>query len=661
VRERGGLRHLAGLAAAAVVLWLGLGMHRGLLLSEDIKSKVWPWAPLFARNEIAAPALSDPVWQFVPWLQMARRELLAGRLPLWNPHQSGGVPLLGNAVSALGSPLVWPILAFGVAAAWNLSLLLRLLVALGGAFLWLRDLGRSTSAAFMGATAFALSGPFIAWLEHPQTLTAAATPFVLLFAQGLVRGPSREDFVGLCLATYLVVSGGHPETLMMAALLSAAWVAAQSGGRARAALRPIGAALLGAGLAAPFLLTFVEYFWNSAARSGAGRRPFVLAAGDLARFVSVDRAGSNVIEAAATVSVTLLLLAVAGVVRARRGTGAIFWGAVAGIILLVAYDNPLSRVLATRTPAYWTRALLFLPLAAAFLGSGALDALRARLAAAGNPALARVAGVLAVGLVAGELLIAARGVHGRSQASDLALTTPLLESLATDREPFRILPLHTFLPPDSATASGLDDVRGYDALSPRGWGRQVEAMGRVERAATQNEVLEPWGLRPGGAALDFWNVKYVLLHPQFGFGASELNARLGLDLEETYSGADGRILRNRRALPRVRLAGPGRVTIEERASGLWRLRVETAQPDVLTVADPAFPGWVARLDGRAVDLAAEPGEAMSLPVPAGAHRVELSYRPGSFRLGCAVAAVAAAILALAWRRLPRRPSVSLGA
>lgn len=651
--RRAVLRHLAGLSAAAVVLWFGFGMSRGLLLSEDVKSKVWPWAPVFPREGIAAPALSDPVWQFVPWLQLARQELAAGRLPLWNPHQNGGAPLLGNAQSALGSPLVWPILAFGVGTAWNLSLLLRLLLAIGSAYLWLRDLGRSAAAALAGASAFALSGPFVAWLEHPQTLTAAALPLVLLFARRLARAPRRQDLLGLSLATYLVASGGHPETVMMAAVLAAAALAADCRGRARAALPAIGAVLLGAGLAAPLLLTFLEYFRSSVARSGQGRSPFVLPVADLARLLVPERAGSNVIEGAATVSVALFLLAVAGLARVRREPGALFWAGVAAAILVVVYDNPVSRALARHTPVHWTRALIFLPLAAGFLGSGALDSLRCRLAGAGRPALARALAVLAVALVAGELLSDGRGVHGHTPASDLAETTPLLERLGADTEPFRILPLHTFLPPDSATASGLDDVRGYDALSPRGWRRQLEAIGRVESTPTQNDVIEPWGLTRGGAALDFWNVKYLLLHPQFGFGAAQLNERLGLDLEEIYAGADGRILRNRRVLPRARLAGPGSVAVVERAAGLWRLHVEAAADDRLTVADPMFPGWSARLDGRAVDLTAAPGDAMTLAVPAGAHRVELAYRPGSFRLGLALAALALGLLAVAWRRTGR--------
>ena len=143
------LNRFAGLAAL-LVLGVALGarlrMHEGLVLSNDVKSRFWPWAPSLGSPKLEAPALSDPVWQFVPWLELARREMAAGRLPLWNPYQDGGVPLLGNSISALGSPLVWPALLFGIRPGWNLSLLLRALLAAAAAFLWLRDRGRSRPA-----------------------------------------------------------------------------------------------------------------------------------------------------------------------------------------------------------------------------------------------------------------------------------------------------------------------------------------------------------------------------------------------------------------------------------------------------------------------------------------------------------------------------------
>ena len=645
---------------AAAFFWLGLGMHRGLLLSEDVKSRVWPWAPSFPATEIVAPALSDPVWQFVPWLDLARREIGSGRLPLWNPYQNAGAPLLGNSQSSLGSPLVWPALALGVAAGWNLSLLLRLLVAFGGTFLWLRDLGRSRSGAILGAIVFSLSCPFVAWLEHPETLTLAPLPILLLFARRVARKPSRGSLLGLCLTTYLVVAGGQPESALLAALLAGAVTLRESEG-IRATAAALGAAILGAGLAAPLLFPFIEYLTLSDARLGVGRHPFVLGLRDLLRFVVARLPGSNVIEAAAAVSLTALALAIGGLALLRGRRDLRFWACAAAVMLLVTYDSPISRALALHTPMYWTRALLLLPLALGALASAAADRLREICLERGFRTLARGIGPAAVVLVAFELLLRAQGVHGHAQPEDLARSTPLLERLRSEPGVFRILPLHTFLPPESATTWGLEDVRGYDALGPRGWRERRGEIGRFTRTPTVTDVVEPWDLAPGGRGLDFWNVRFLLLHPGFNFGADAFRARLGLDLEEVYSGPDGRILLNRRVQPRARLEGAGTVRVEQRLPTSWRLAVDANAATRLTVANPFFPGWTAWLDGASVPLSAKPGDPLEIAVPAGPHRVELLYRPASFRSGCAVALACALALLLVVIRRPARPVAAASA
>ena len=625
----------AALLLLGALFWFGLGMHRGLLLSNDVKSMSWPWAPSYSRPQVAAPALSDAVWHFVPWLTFARSELAAGRLPLWNPHQDGGVPLLGNAQSAFGTPLSWPSLLLGVPAGWNLSLLLRLLLAFCGASLWLRDVGRSGSAAALGGLAFALSGPFVAWLEHLISATAAPAPLLFFFLRRVAVGPAFGAGAGLAAATYLVLAGGHPETQLMVALLAGAYLALLAPGWRRAATA-IGMAAVGAALAAPLLMPFLEYYRVSEARLGIDREAFVLPAADLLRFIKPSREGSNVIEGAATVSVTALLLAATGATRARERETR-FWLFAAGCLLLVTYENPIARLLSEKTPIYWTRALILLPLPLGYLAAQGWDWIRAAVSRRAAPGNVRLAGVALPLLVAAELLGAARGVHGSTDPAELARTPPILARLKSDRDIFRILPLHTFLPPNTATEHGLDDVRGYDALAPRGWRIRREEIGRFVNVPTQRGVLEPWDIAPGGRALDFWNVKYLLLHPQFAFGAEAINARKGLDLVEVYSGPDGKLLLNRRALARARLARPGRVDVRERAATRWIIEVETATENELTVANPFFPGWLARLDGRPVDLAAAPGDAIRLRVPRGRHRVALLYRPASFRSGLLLA------------------------
>jgi hypothetical protein len=650
------VRGAGALAALAFVVFFGLGMHRGLLLSSDIKSRCWPWAGVRPPLPLQAPALSDPVWQFVPWLRLAREEILHGRLPLWNPHQDGGEPLLGNAISALGSPLYWPPLLLGIDPGWNLSLLLRIVVAFAAAFLWLRDLGRSALAAALGAVAFALSGSFVAWLEHPQTLVAAGVPLLLLFARRVTRHSGPREVTALAGSTLLVLSGGHPETQLMAALLAAAVVIRETLASRRfdAWLPPVGAALLGLGLAAPLLLPFAEYFRESAARLGLGRSPFTLPARDLLRFVLPSVLGSNAIEAAASVSIVLLGLVPIGLALRHDGETR-FWAAAAGVMLLATYANPVSRALAFATPVHWTRLLLFVPLGLGVVASSGLDALRKRVAARRGTRQATALSACLLLLAFAELTLRARGVHAVTSAAQIAPATPLLDRLRADPGLFRILPLHTFLPPNSATDYGLDDVRGYDALDPAGWLVARRPMGRFGPTPTTTEGIEPGDLEMGGAALDFWNVRYLLLDPRFTFPVEEWNARRRLDLEEIYSGPDGRILRNRRELARGRLSVAGSVTLRERRATLWDFDIDAALPGVFTLANPFFPGWRARVDGRDAHLDLSPGAPIALAVPAGRHRIRIDYRPRSFLLG--VAAMIIAALALLALRL--RPGAAL--
>ena len=176
--------------------------------------------------------------------------------------------------------------------------------------------------------------------------------------------------------------------------------------------------------------------------------------------------------------------------------------------------------------------------------------------------------MLAFAIAAGcgaELLSAARGVHAVTPPESRRLGTPILDVISRDPAVFRILPLHTFLPANTATSLGLDDLRGYDALAVKAFRTERERTGRFRGVPTHTDVIAPWDLAPGGAELDAWNVKYLLLHPQFAFSAPTLNEKLGLDLVEVYSGPDGKLLENRRV--RSRAQGRTGRTRGGRASG----------------------------------------------------------------------------------------------
>ncbi len=643
----------AALLAAGVVVGLALGAHRGLLLSDALRGHFWPWAPELGRPSLppSASALTDPVWQFVPWVELAKRELSAGRLPLWNPHQEAGQPLLGNGQSALASPLLWPALALPLFPGWNLSLLLRILVSAAGGWAIARDDGRSRAAALLAAAACGLSGPLVAWLEHPHALTAAAVPWLLLAVRRASRAATARRLAAVAAATTLVLAGGHHETALMAASLAALVLAAEARSPRDAAL-PVVGALLGAGLSAWFLLPFLEYLPRSAAWAGADRHVAPLPLRDLVRFLLARAEGSHPIEGAAYLSLALLPLVPIGVLAGRKERWTRALGLAVTLLLLAAYDNPVARLLVEETPIRWSRTILLLPIPAALLAARGLDEL---LRQARRPALgSALASAVAVGCGV-ELLSAATSVHATAPAAR-RLRTPLLERLATDRGVYRVLPLHTFLPANTATSLGLDDLRGYDALAIAAFRAEREKVGRFRGVPTHTDVVAPWDLARGGTELDAWNVKYLLLHPQFAFSAPTLNERLGLDLVEVAAGPDGRLLENRRVLPRARVERDGRhagdARVVERSATRWLFDVDSPSGGTLVVANAGYPGWEACVDGRRVPIRGGDGRRQEVALPAGRARVELAYRPLSFRIGLAVSAASALLLALLVLRRP---------
>src|SRR5262249_9142174 len=224
--------------------------------------------------------------------------------------------------------------------------------------------------------------------------------------------------------------------------------------------------------------------------------------------------------------------------------------------------------------------------------------------------------------------------------------------LRQETGPFRVLPLHTFLPANSATELGLDDLRGYDALEPKAFLSAREEIGRFTSAPAVVDVVEPWQLAFGGAALEQWNVASLLLHPQFSFSAATLNDRLSLNLAEVYSGPDGRILRNRSVLPRARWArAGGEAKVVSFHPTRWKIDASSSGGGRLVVANATYPGWVARIDSRPAAIVSPEGRPIEIDVPKGRHVVELIYRPASFWIGVAVSALGLLALALTAARL----------
>jgi hypothetical protein len=182
------------------------------------------------------------------------RSLLAGRLPLWNPHVGLGRPFLADVETAGFYP---PNLLYLVLDP-HLCLLL-LLVAHTALLLWGwlrlgRYLGVDGPAAWMTGLAFAASGAVVGTIHKgliPYGDAIAWLPLVFLLAIRLQDAWSARRVAALALGLGLQLLCGHPQIAWLTWFALGVLLAARGfpGSRSRGAWRPLAAGLGGLALA----------------------------------------------------------------------------------------------------------------------------------------------------------------------------------------------------------------------------------------------------------------------------------------------------------------------------------------------------------------------------------------------------------------------------
>ena len=99
------------------------------------------------------------------------------------------------------------------------------------------------------------------------------------------------------------------------------------------------------------------------------------------------------------------------------------------------------------------------------------------------------------------------------------------------------------------------------------------------------------------------------------------------------------------AVPDSSDAPGGTVTIEDERPEALRLRVSTPAPTVVVVRDTFFAGWRASVDGVSTPVWRADLLFRAVPVPAGDHVVEMTYRQATYEIGRTISLVAIAIAA----------------
>jgi hypothetical protein len=174
------------------------------------------YAPLLFGRE--AVFWGTPLLQFWPWRQFAVDELLAGRLPLWNPYSGCGVPLLADHQTAVFYPPNLIYLVLPVERAMGVSLYLHAVLAGLAMYAFVRELGRSRLAGSVAGSAFMLGGYVVSRGSFLTEVSAIGwLPLLWLYGRRLLQPdqPWRRQvraLLALSATIALQFLAGHAQT-----------------------------------------------------------------------------------------------------------------------------------------------------------------------------------------------------------------------------------------------------------------------------------------------------------------------------------------------------------------------------------------------------------------------------------------------------------------
>jgi hypothetical protein len=684
-----------GLAGIAL-LWPALRLPDGIPSPAATLAAQAPWQGI-ADPAAGNPNLRDITFQVQPWLFFLRHEMRAGRLPFWDPHQFSGSPYWSNGSGAPLFPLHLLFAALPLQLGWILLPWLRIVIGGCGAWCLARELGASRPAALLAALVFPLSGMITSFLLFPMGNTHCLVPWVLLAVERLASG--RGSWPGLAAAGGLQMLGGHPETPVFTALLATVYLLARGSARPLAAW---GRFVAGWGVAAaisaiqllPLFLTLTETgkWLHSEAPTPipAGTTAAVLLRLILPDLFGHPAAGTwwgpfNSAATAIYAGALTLPLAAAGLAAARRDRR---WRAVAvmtlfsliaayylfgmrqvlillpliqrglhhylkfglelGLALLAAAG--CDRWLAGRGRGLLAGAGLVLGLLAVawvWLGDGFRAHGLAGTEAAWTAWIALLVGLLALSLrlpaarrwtlwplLPALLAIDLVAAHARTNPGlSNARLYPVTGAIQFLRGwPERVTGIGDALHPDAAMVYGLYDVRGDSPVKLQRYEEVYAGMGTAHPVYFYpiRDWSSPWPARLG--------VRWVVTGPRE-------EPPPGVRWRLAYRGPDARVYERPGAFPVARLEGPGKVRVEMRVPGEWRIFWQTPARGRLIVAETWDPGWRAWIDGRPVAIEPLQGVLMTVPVGPGSGRVELRYHPDGFALGMVLSALGLCVLA----------------
>lgn len=213
-----------GFLFCIVCLFFYKTILRGLIPfpGDLLLSGYGPWRHVSYNDYVAGAIPSkdqyfDVIRELYPWKTLVIQEIKQGKMPLWNPYNFSGSPLLANYQSQVFYPLSIFYYIFPQIIAWTILIILQ--PFLGSVFMYLfaTEIGLSSTAGILSAILFNFSSFASVWMEFNTIWhTILWLPLLLfLFERGLKQKMLTIGQKALFIfSLFSAITAGHPQDFL---------------------------------------------------------------------------------------------------------------------------------------------------------------------------------------------------------------------------------------------------------------------------------------------------------------------------------------------------------------------------------------------------------------------------------------------------------------
>lgn len=653
---------------AILAYFLELGAYLAVF-GVVVAALLWP-SPIKSDMLPGSFSMSDLLISHWPSAGVIKETVASGHgLPFWNPIFGGGRPLAADPLAALWYPPTHLVHLFDLRTHFFVLLAGHLVFAgLGAAILGRMVLRLSPVAGLITGLTFMATPRLIAHLgagHVTMVQTAAWLPWVALTSWATVHAPHRWA-VAFAGSFAMLLLAGHPQlayygSLMIVGIVLWQLVQRRQTAGWRGVLTPIAGlglgGLLAGMLAAGHLLPLLEFAAHSTRQysvrttDALGVFPFLQA------LVGLRHASPVPHEALFDPGLAVLALAVLGIaIRPRTGVPLLL-GVSLIAALALGVSSPVYQLVAWLLPGFdgfrglgriWFIGLLGIALLAGLGTEALVVALR------GSRQLGFVpAGIAGVVFLSLSLVQASQGFAHVANVKTQIQPRRIDQEAAKLAGSRRIYGVQRNMSQIVAAQLHVQLADGWDPLLIEPYVRFMQRAGGYtfegyQLSVPPYEVYDPGyptsrAAQPKAALLGLVNIEAVLSRtPLYDPDLIRVAYRNNTFLyrNRANEGPAYLVADTTNGMPPMvdqlkRVAAT--VDVQEQQAERLTVRVMTTTGGWLVVGAPAFPGWVARLDGNVVPLRSIEGVLPTVHIEPGNHHLTYEYAPGTVHTGVMLA------------------------